>query len=373
MILHVKGNESGTRELLKPAIRAAISKGEITHSQLIWSPLDSAWKPVSQMPDLLPGESLILHVKGSESETKEMPKKAIRTEIKEGRITHSQLIWSAAENQWKQVRDLPELLPSQKLAPAPPRKATPMLENIVPDSPQGPVAPAAPQAKAQQATAVRTAQAATPSAAVRAAVAAGPKAAVGAKPVMARGNVAPFPGTHAGHVVEERQEGFHPMKWVCIGLGALILIILMVNYLMVSHPLRSRLAQTPYSNVFVYAHYEGFIWPQTIVIHIPATDKLTPGNMTDFLVALAHSTPGNFDRVALTSGWMPQYSFAGSAWKNLGEMQDDSVEDRKDRILSDAVDAAAQPLLQTSFLSEEAQQAKHEQAWKDFVAKFTRP
>ncbi len=87
MILHVKGTESETRELPKPAIRAAIQRGEISQTQLIWSPLDSAWKPVSEMPELAPGESLILHVKGTTSDTKEMPKKAIRTAIKEGKIT----------------------------------------------------------------------------------------------------------------------------------------------------------------------------------------------------------------------------------------------------------------------------------------------
>jgi len=141
MILHVKGTESETRELPKPAIRAAIQRGEISQSQLIWSPLDTAWKPVSEMPDLVQGESLILHVKGTTADTKEMPKKAIRTEIKEGKITHSQLIWSAKENQWKQVRDLPELLPSQKLAPAPQRRPqAPMLDAIQPDQPQNPVA-----------------------------------------------------------------------------------------------------------------------------------------------------------------------------------------------------------------------------------------
>ncbi len=198
LILHVKGTESQTREMPKQAVRNAISRGEITHSQLIWSTSDSTWKPVREIPDLLPGETMILHVKGTESETrelpkpairaaiqrgeisqtqliwsparqrvearggnaraqsgeslvlhvkgttsdtKEMPKKAIRTAIKEGKITHSQLIWSNSEHSWKQVRELPELLPSQKLAPAPQRRPqAPMLDNIEPDAPQNPVA-----------------------------------------------------------------------------------------------------------------------------------------------------------------------------------------------------------------------------------------
>jgi len=38
LILHVKGTEAETTELPKEAVRAAISQGKLTHSQLIWSP-----------------------------------------------------------------------------------------------------------------------------------------------------------------------------------------------------------------------------------------------------------------------------------------------------------------------------------------------
>ena len=176
LILHVKGTESETRELPKPAIRAAIQRGEISQSQLIWSPLDSAWKPVAQMPELNPGESLVLHVKGTTADTKEMPKKAIRTAIKEGKITHSQLIWSSSEHQWKQVRELPELLPSQKLAPAPQRRAqAPMLDNFEPDFPQGPVARAASAATPVAVPKARPAVVAPPRVTIASAASAAPK------------------------------------------------------------------------------------------------------------------------------------------------------------------------------------------------------
>jgi hypothetical protein len=420
MILHVKGTDSQTRELPKPAIRAAISKGEITHSQLIWSPLDSAWKPVSEMPDLLPGESLILHVKGSTADTKEMPKTAIRTAIKEGKITHSQLIWSAPEHQWKQVRDLPELLPSQKLAPAPGRQAQiPVIDNSVGVSAQAPVArPAAaastattpkarpavvgpprvtptgasasavPQPKVAQPSlaggatpAVKAGQAAVPSAQVRAAVAAGPKAASGPKPTVAAALPYQSPSIGGDHTVKAEHDDFHPVKWLCIVLGALVFIVVAANYFMVDRPLNTNFAQTPspYANVLVYAHYGGFVQPNVMVIHIPASDKITPDNITDFLVTLAHSTPQNpitgdyFERVALTSGWTAQYSFAGSAWKQLGDMQQDSADDRKARILEDGSDASGQPLLGESTLNQAAQEARRDEAWKSFVAKFTKP
>src|SRR5271154_4024377 len=67
----------------------------------------------------MPDTRLILHVKGTERETTTLPKQVVRAAISQGQITHSQLIWSPTDNAWKQVRELPHLLPSQKLAPAP--------------------------------------------------------------------------------------------------------------------------------------------------------------------------------------------------------------------------------------------------------------
>jgi hypothetical protein len=425
MILHVKGTESETRELPKPAIRAAIQKGEITQSQLIWSPLDSAWKPVAQMPDLMPGESLILHVKGTTAETKEMPKKAIRTAIKEGQITHSQLIWSAGEHQWKQVRELPELLPSQKLAPAPARVAqVPILDSSEADSPQGPVARAAavatatpaatakarptvagpprvtigssakasPQPKiAQPAVAASAAGGAVPAVRVATAAAATPRAAVApagqaAKPVRvaapqaAQGHAssAADHGPHEGHVVKEEDDGFHPVKWVCFILGAIVLLVIAVNYVLIERPLGTNMGATSYSGVFTFAHYGAFVQPNVVVIHIPPSDKVTPDNITDFLVALAQSTPKNpvtgdyFERIAITPGWTAKYSFPGSAWKSLGDMKGESAEDIRTQILSNGSDAGGQPLLGESTLNEAAQNEQRERAWKEFVASFTK-
>lgn len=453
MILHVKGTESETRELPKPAIRAAIQRGEISQTQLIWSPLDTAWKPVSQMPELNPGESLILHVKGTVADTSEMPKKAIRTAIKEGKITHSQLIWSAGEHQWKQVRELPELLPSQKLAPAPPRRAqVPVLENMEPDSPHSPVAravavavarpavvaTATPKARpavvgppkvtiaasqpkiaqpavaeaavadghaapsvrvakvaqpalaAEQVPTVRVAQVATPSAepkpVVSVAKAAGGVAVavakVSASPQAVVAVAAPQPQAastpHAGHVVKEQDDGFHPVKWICMILGLLIALVVAVNYLLIDRPLSSSLGRTTYSDVFVYGHYAAFVQPNVIVIHIPHSEKLTADNLPDFLVALAQSTPKNpitddyFDRIAITSGWTVQYSFSGSAWKSLGEMKGQSAEDIRTQILSNGADGGGSALLGESTLDEAAQEARRDNAWKQLVATFSK-
>jgi hypothetical protein len=454
LILHVKGTESETRELPKPAIRAAIQRGEISQSQLIWSPLDSAWKPVAEMPELNPGESLVLHVKGTTADTKEMPKKAIRTAIKEGKITHSQLIWSASEHQWKQVRELPELLPSQKLAPAPQRRAqAPMLDNIEPDSPQSPVARAvaatpvavpkarpavvappkvtiaAAQPKIAQPTvaeatvpSVRVAQVATPKAepqvvpvakvqipSVRVSQAATPVteprpvAAVAAqtpsvrvaKVAEARPAVIASPRTvqapaeveavvphaasthHAGHKVEEH-DNFHPVKWICIILGALVALVVGVNYFLITRPLSSAIGQTSYANVFVYGHYGAFVQPNVMVIHIPQSDKLTSDNLTDFLVALARSTPKNpitndyFDRIAITSGWTAQYSFSGLDWKALGEMKGQSAEDIREKILQSGSDAGGNELMPATTMNETAQEERRQSEWKQIVANFVK-
>jgi hypothetical protein len=203
----------------------------------------------------------------------------------------------------------------------------------------------------------------------RLAAAAGPKA-----PAFPR----QAPSAAANLTVREADDGFHPMKWLCFGLGALVALILAANYLMVDRPLNSNFGQTPYANVLVYAHYGAFMQPNVMVIHIPASDKITPETITDFLVALAHSTPRNpitgdyFERVALTSRWTAQYSFAGSAWKQLGDMQQDSANDRRDRILEDGSDASGEPLLGASTLNEAAQEARRQSAWNNFVANFVK-
>jgi len=407
LILHVKGTQAETAELPKDVVRTAISEGKLTHSQLIWSPTDNAWKQVRELPELLPGEHLILHVKGTEAETAQLPKQAVRAAISQGKITHSQLIWSTADNAWKQVRELPELLPSQKLAPAPSRVAAipvPKPAEVIPESPTGPVARAvavasagtpqvrvatastsAPQVRVATASAsapqVRAAtpsasapqvRAATPSAGAPQAKAAVPSAGT---PSVRAAVPASVPATGRFEVKEDDES--HPLKWVCIGLGIFILLVLGTNYFLVDQPLVSNLSQTSYSNVPVYAHFGAFMQPKILVIHIPGSSKLTPENLTDFLVALAHSTPQNpitrdlFERVALTSSWTAQYSFSGGDWKQLGNMRESGETERREFLMNRMDDASGQSLLPESTLNEEAQQGKRDKVWDAFVAHFT--
>jgi hypothetical protein len=327
----------------------------------------------------MPDTRLILHVKGTEAETTELPKQIVRAAISQGQITHSQLIWSPSHNSWKQVRELPDLLPSQKLAPAP-RPATGTLKQVIPESPSNPVARAA-AAKGTPTPRVATASGPTPKIRSATAPGAAPKAQASAAPgknlqvrVSAAGSAKPA----ASLAVEEHKEDFHLFKWVCIGLGAVIFIIIGLNVLFEDEPVVSGMGQTPYSGVREFAHLGAFVQPDVLVIHIPTSAKLTPDNIPDFLSALARSTPRNpitgnlFERVALTSGWTAQYSFSGYSWKELGQMtgQDDG-DQRKEFIITQMNDAAGGSLLPSSTLSPESQESRRDTVWKTFVAHFS--
>ncbi|MEJ0001230.1 MAG: hypothetical protein WDO13_19980 [Verrucomicrobiota bacterium] len=60
----------------------------------------------------MPDTRLILHVAGTDAQTQELPKEAVKTAIAHGDLSYSQLIWSPDQQSWKQVRELPELLPA---------------------------------------------------------------------------------------------------------------------------------------------------------------------------------------------------------------------------------------------------------------------
>lgn len=320
----------------------------------------------------MPDTRLILHVKGTEAETTELSKDVVRTAVSQGQLTQSQLIWSPHHNAWKQVRELPELLPSQKLAPAPSRTAVVpvprIVDAIIPESPSSPVARATVAGGTPQ---VRVAAAATPQVRVATKAAGKPTVRV-VTPILVR--------TTGELVVKDEEEVSHPFKWICIGLGVLILLVLGGNYLLVDQPLVSNMSQTPYSNVTMYAHFGAFMQPNVMVIHIPASSAITPDNLTDFLVTLAHNTPQNptghdpFERVALTSGWMAQYSFSGYSWKELGDMQHESEARRKEFLMEQMGDAGGQPLMPESTLNEAMQKTMRDQVWETFAVHFaTKP
>jgi hypothetical protein len=192
---------------------------------------------------------------------------------------------------------------------------------------------------------------------------------VAATPVIFRSN--------GGFDVKEDLDGIHLLKWVCIGLSLLLLLVLGGNYLLVDQPLVSNLGKTSYSKVTVYGHLGAFVQPNVLVIHIPASSAITPDNVADFIVALAQSTPqspitrDDYSRVALTSEWTAQYSFSGGSWKELGEMRDEDKAELKGEVLSRLADAGGNPLMPESTLNEAAQQAARERVWDTFATRFT--
>jgi len=299
---------------------------------------------------------LILHVKGTHAETAELPKDMVRTAISQGDLTHSQLIWSKADHAWKQAREFPDLLPEAKVAPAPER----------------PAAPVAPVARAAAPVArMVAAQAPVP-------VAARPARAQAAPTVMAASAAkAAAPAVAKSYVVKEEADHAHPMKWVCVVLGALIVLALGTNYFLVERPFAQKMGQTPYAGAPVYAHLGAFVQPNVIVIHIPVSKKVTADNLIDFLVNLAASTPSSpfsddgYDRVALTSGWTAQYTFSGYNWMKLGDMTKESNAAREEFLLSQLSDARGDSLEQHSTLNAAAQEAARDQLWQSFVANFT--
>jgi hypothetical protein len=304
----------------------------------------------------MPDTRLILHVKGTESQTAEIPKAIVRAGIAQGQISRSQLIWSATHNAWKQVRELPHLLPSQKLAPAPaPRVGTVPL-------PKPAVGEAAVQTGAVPKVAVK--------------VSGGRAVPPGFK---ATRPAAKSAAAQEHDMVVKEVGGVSYLKLFCIGLALLIVALIGANYLLVDRPISSTLSKTPYANVSVYAHLGAFVQPGALVIHIPPSAGVTSANLPEFLQVLAHSTPdaplggGTFDEVSLTTGWTGHYCFTGYAWKEYGDMSDQDDEHKQAFLLDQLKDASGQPLLSPGgSIDPNAQQSERDKLWTEFVTYFAK-
>jgi len=287
---------------------------------------------------------LILHVKGTAEETTVLPKQEVRAAIAEGKLSRSQLIWSVPHNAWKQVRELPHLWPSQKLAPAPtPRVATGAL----------------PRVAATPRIADGSSSAGTK-----------PKVVASAQPrVVTQGESVDYQVAEKPH--------FNYSKWIFIGLGTVIAITVGLNYLLVDRPIASAMSQTPYSQVTIFAHLGGFMQSSALEIHIPASSALNESNLSGFLVALAHATPQTghpYQRVSLTSGLQGQYAVTGLVWKDLGEMGQANTAEQKEYLIDQLQDPSGRSLVTlNSTMTPQEQAAVREKAWAAVVANFTRP
>jgi hypothetical protein len=186
------------------------------------------------------------------------------------------------------------------------------------------------------------------------------------------------PGRFEGALEVKEDDHAHPVKWLCIGLGAFVVLVLALNFILVDYPITSKFGKTPYSGVTVFAHFGAFMQPNVVVIHIPASTRITEENLPDILIALARSSPSNpvtgnlFSRVAITSGWTAQYSFSGDSWKALGNEDQETAEQRRDFLMGQMDGPTGESLLPESTLNEEAQKTRRELTWKAFVAHFTK-
>jgi len=295
----------------------------------------------------MPDNDLILHVKGTEDETTTLPKQVVRAAIAEGKLSRSQLIWSVPHNAWKQVRELPHLWPSQKLAPAPtPRVATGTLPRVVATGALPRVVADPPQTTASQ-------------------------------PKMAASPVQPRAVTSAqaeDYQVAEKPH-FNLFKWLCIVLGTFIVGTFGLNYLLVDRPISSALGQTPYSHVTIFAHLGGFMQRDALEIHILGSGSLNESNLNDFLVALAHATPQTthtYQRISLSSGLQGQYTISGLVWKDFGDMEQASATERKEFLLDQLDDSSGHSLLNlNSTMTSQEQEAAREKVWAALVDYFT--
>jgi hypothetical protein len=296
---------------------------------------------------MTPEEILYVHVTGTD-QTTSLSREAVRSGIAEGRIRHSQLIWSPADNAWKPARELPGLLPSQP-SPDAPRPVAPSVA-----APKPRVTVTAPKV-AVKAVAPRAAVATTPRVAVSAAARAGART--------------------GRSVVVETDDDSHLLRWLCIIPGLLILALVALNYFLVDQPLVGAMRQTAFPGVTIYAHLGAFVQPGALVIHVPANSAITHASLPDFLVALAHSTPatplgGTFDRVGLTTGMTSEYTFSGTAWKQLGDMDGESAERRKGYILEEADNSGGVSIVPAPVKVGGKYIDQRENAWNRFVGYF---
>ena len=292
---------------------------------------------------------LILHIKGTEDRTTELPKKIVRAGIAQGQISRSQLIWSAAHNAWKQVRELPHLLPSQKLAPAPaPRVNTASLPKP------------AKTARGQGGPVPRVVA----------------KTSAGGKPVAIKSVIKAAP---VDNLLVGQERSFFFMKWICITLAIFILAAMIINYLLVDRPIVSGMSRTAYGHVPLYAHLGAFVQPGALIVHLSGSPTVTSENLIDFLQALARSTPkspvgeNTFDNVSLTTGWIGHYSFTGYAWKEFGDIANMDDAQKQAFLLNHLKDTSGQSLVSPDgTLQPATQQAERDRVWTEFVAYFTK-
>jgi hypothetical protein len=282
------------------------------------------------MPDSNPSE-LILAVPGPE-QMRAFPKKWIRAAIAKGELRRSQLIWSPVDNEWKQVRELPHLMPTRAIAPLPVAKPRP--------------------ARVMKAGA----------AAAKASAAA--KATVKVKTKLI-----------------EKDTTYFILRIVAICSAVLLACLLLFNYFMVEGPFSEGLRDHNLSDVQAYANYGGFCQVDVLTVHLLPSSELKKSNIARILISITKSSPhpisGNlFTMVSLTPGWAGGYIFNGVDWNNLRALDEAPELQQKLAILRVVKDSMDKPLMDPQEegdpLADRTEMTPHElRVWNSFISSFT--
>lgn len=313
------------------------------------------------MPDS-DSSTLIVSIPGTQ-DTQELSRAAVIAGIQRGEISQDQWIWSPEHNDWKQVREFPELQSGLMTLP----KSAPQTIQ--------PTAAKVPQAAQQPVAATATPKAAVkvPQAAAQPAVAKAPQA---AKVKVGPSQTQQLAGTRYSQPMEVKHE--FPYFKILLGAGFLALAgIIGGNYLLINEPLETNLAATGFRAVQVYGHLGAFVQPGALVIHVVPTKTLTADNFADFLIALAKSSPQQpingkaFTNIGLTTAWQSQYAMDGESWQRLGQLKGVSDAAKTRYVIEHLLQINGAPLvIKHAGDSPEEQTKKATAAWQALVSHF---
>ena len=313
--------------------------------------------------------TFILAIPGTQ-ETQELPREAVLEAIARGEILPDNWVWSPAHNDWKPVAEIPELQVAPEAAPeiapevlpeTPPEVAPPVTPSFMNGAVPAAMSAHFPPAGKQPTEITRQA---TPQ----------PQPQMAQAPRLTETQM--LARTTYSQPMEVKHE--FPIFKVLFTIAFLAMAgVVAANYFMVDKPFAETLASTPFASVPAYAHLGAFTQPGALVIHIPPNNGLNADNFADYLVALAKSTPPQpfhqapFDGVGLTSSWQSQYLFNGTDWQKLAQMDNATIDEKKQFELEHLEQLNGYPLLVIRKREDPAAVTEIEsKAWQSLVANF---
>jgi hypothetical protein len=273
----------------------------------------------------------IVAIPGTE-QTEELSRKEVLDRLTTGRITTEYWVWSPADQDWKQIADIPGLRVEPHVAPPVKTKATrrSIFGFLRRDNNKANPAPAR-QKKAGKQRASRT---------------------------------------------ESASDGW--TLWIFKALvGAIFLVTAVavgINYELVDKPFDGSLAKTPFVLVPVHESFGNLFQPDVLSIHVLPNHRLNADNLADFLFTVAASSPPPrikpFATVQLSPGWQDAYSLSAEDWDDLAKMDGNSSEGRRDFVLDHLDDATGNPLLTPDKLTSAQLAEARQKLWDEVIAAF---